>query len=260
MAQASGSKRADSKSDRKSRNPRTYDRRSVQDSKDAGLQQAIVFFTEKCSDTKRFVNGRASAEEVRSAINDLKPDVMLQTTMADFWLGLTRTEGQRRRGNKPPPSPFERDDSNSNRRNFVATKRAIEEWDMQWRIREGAESLGREFAKGGTIQARNAGQMIRERLPWLVANHKIIFGLLADLPRDQLKSVVEHPETLGVSWMTVEQALRGQWKESEERREWLYRFKEAQRDIERELEAIALRQTIDERLETPRARDRKERM
>ena len=48
-----------------------------------------------------------SATEIREAIESLPPSQLLQTTIGDFWLGLTKGEGRARRNFHPtPPNPF----------------------------------------------------------------------------------------------------------------------------------------------------------
>jgi hypothetical protein len=218
---------------RKPVKPERYDRRSVKEYEDEGLEQAVVYFSKIDG---AFRKDTAKVEDVRSAIDRLPPDAVLQATISDFWLRLTKTEGRKRRSNSPPPSPFVK-----NGRNLEAEKRRIADWDVQWLAKEAA----RVFAKSGSSQSRSVGEMLRTRLPWLTTDNGSVIGCAGELPVVLLEQATKQPEKLGLKWMALEEALHGRWAVLEERGVWLSRFKAAARAVEAELELRYLHQAAD---------------
>ena len=227
---------------RKPVKPTRYDRRSVKEYEDEGLEQAVEYFS-KIGGT--FRKDTAKAEDVRSAIDSLPPHAVLQATMSDFWLRLTKTEGRKRRKDSPPPSPFVK-----NGRHLEAEKRRIAEWDVRWLAKEAA----RVFAKSGSSQSRTVGDMLRTRLPWITADNGAVIGCAAELPIAMLEQAMRQPEKLALEWMTLEQALLGRWMDVEERKVWLARYTTASRAMVSELERRCMEQATASAGEQPRRR------
>ena len=215
---------------RKPVKPTRYDRRSVKEYEDEGLEQAVEYFS-KIGGT--FRKDAAKAVDVRSAIDRLPPNAVLQATMSDFWLRLTKTEGRKRRKDSPPPSPFVK-----NGRSLEAEKQRIADWDVHWLAKEAA----RVFAKSGSSKSRMVGDMLRTRLPWIIAETGAVIGSAADLPVKMLEQAIAQPEKLALEWMTLEQALLGRWTEVDERKIWLTRFAAANGALVSELERRCLEQ------------------
>jgi len=210
--------------------PERYDGRSAKEYEDEGLEQAVEYFR-KIGRTFRY--NAATAEDVRSAIEALPQDALLQVTMSDFWLGLRRAVGQRRRNNSPPMSPFKK-----NGRTMEAEKMRIAEWDIAWLAKQAA----RVFAKSGSSRSRTFGEMLRTRLPWLTAENGAVLACASELPVALLDQAMKQPEKLGLKWMTLELALRARWIEVEERRVWLSRFETASSAVVSELGQLCLEQ------------------
>ena len=220
--------------------PTRYDRRSVKEYEDEGLEQAVEYFSKVAGTFRKHT---AKAEDVRRAIDSLPPHTVLQATMSDFWLRLTKTEGRKRRKDSPPPSPFVKSG-----RNLVAEKQRIADWDVHWLAKEAAFV----FAKSGSSHSRSVGDLLRTRLPWITADKGSVLGCATELPIDLLNQAIRQPQKLALEWMTLEQALLGRWMEVEERKVWLARFTMANRAVVSEVERRYLEQTTAPRGEQPR--------
>ena len=85
--------------------PSRFDKKSAKDYEDDGFDQATKYFKAL---GKTFRQNAVGKKQVRSSMDALDAEVELQTTMADFWLRLTRTEGRWRRKNEPPENPFQK--------------------------------------------------------------------------------------------------------------------------------------------------------
>lgn len=213
--------------------PGRYDRRSVKEYEDEGFERAVEYF-KRLGGT--FRKDTAKVEDVRSAIDLLPPDAELQATMSDFWLRLTKTQARARRASCPPPSPFVKKG-----RTLLAEKQHIAAWDAQWLAREAA----RVFAKSGSSQSRAIGDILRTRLPWLMAQDGSIVGCAGEIPMSLLTAAIERPQELAVKWMPLEQALLRAWLDVGERGVWLSRFKEATREVLARLEQCYLSQATE---------------
>lgn len=227
---------------RKPVKPTRYDRRSVKEYEDEGLEQAVEYFS-KIAGT--FRKHTAKAEDVRRAIDSLPPHTVLQATMSDFWLRLTKTEGRKRRKESPPPSPFVKSG-----RNLVAEKQRIADWDVDWLAKEAAFV----FAKSGSSHSRSVGDLLRTRLPWITADKGAVLGCATELPIEMLDQAMMRPQKLALEWMTLEHALLGRWIEVEERKVWLARFTMANRAVVSELEYLCMEQATAPAGEHPRRR------
>lgn len=217
---------------RKPVKPERYDRRSVKEYEDEGYEQAIEYFR-KAGGT--FRKDATKSQDVRSAIDKLPADTVLQATMSDFWLRLTKTEGRKRRKDSPPPSPFVK-----NGRNVEAKKQQIEDWDAAWLAKEAA----RVFAKSGSSHSRSIGEMLRSRLPWLTASQGAVIGCVGELPVASMQLAMKQPEKMHLQWLTLEEALHRRWTAVEERGVWLSRFKAAYAEVVGELERRHLNQVV----------------
>ena len=85
--------------------PSRFDKKSAKDYEDDGFDQARDYFK---GWGKTFRQDAVGKKQVRSSMDALDAEAELQTTMADFWLRLTRTEGRWRRKNEPPENPFQK--------------------------------------------------------------------------------------------------------------------------------------------------------
>ena len=227
---------------RKSVKPTRYDRRSVKEYEDEGLEQAVEYLS-KIGGT--FRKDTAKVEDVRSAIDRLPSDATLQATMSDFWLRLTKTEGRKRRKDSPPPSPFVK-----NGRCVEGEKQRIAEWDVEWLAKEAA----RVFAKSGSSRSRTVGEILRTRLPWITADNGAVIGCAAELPIALLQEAMRQPAQLALAWMTLEKALLGRWTKLDERKVWLARFTAANHALVAELELRCMAQATASAGEQPRRR------
>lgn len=208
-----------------------YDRRSVQEYEDEGLAQAIDYFR-NLRGTYR--PDMALADDVRLAIDGLAADAVLQVTMSDFWLRLTKTQGQLRRKNAPPPNPFVKQGRTS-----IAEKQQIQHWDLMWRMHD----VGREFAASGSAHVRKMGQALHSLLPWLLKG-SAVSGCAAEVPHGLLRQLLSQSADVAVAWMTLEEALRTQWCDVTEHRIWLLRFEMATDEVVSDLRKLYVEQAL----------------
>lgn len=195
-----------------------YDRRSVQEYEDEGLAQAIDYFR-NLRGTYR--PDMALADDVRLAIDGLPAEAVLQVTMSDFWLRLTKDQGQVRRKNAPPPNPFVKQGRTS-----IAAKHKIQAWDLMWRMQD----VTREFAASGSAHVRKMGRALQSLLPWLLKGPAVA-GCAADIPHDLLRQLMSQSADVSMKWMTLERALRTPWCDMEEHRVWFLRFEMATDEV-----------------------------
>ena len=176
--------------------------------------------------------GTLTKEGVREAIDNLPPTTKLQVTVADFWLGLARKEAQDRRRDEPPINPFTIRDGKM----FLAAKASIEQWEMAWRMIEASRPL----AISRLPKVRRVGDHMRCHFTWFVHDAHVV-GLAGQPPVACFTEALTRPEDLSVRHLTLVDALRMPWKDSQEQIFWTKRLHHGNREIEAELEGLALK-------------------
>jgi len=201
-----------------------------------------------------------SPQEIRDGIEGLPSDQLLQTTIGDFWLGLTKGEGQDRRGFDPkPPNPYIHKDprpfkEGGDHRSRLGIKREIEAWDGHFRIMEAASV----FAKSGVRRVRDIGMALRKPLPFLEHEVDGIIAAIDDMTLRAFQQAFADPAALAVKRYTLSTALRRRWSDPDEQALWIARLEAAHRLDEVEVrraaaQAVADRET--KKLDTPRPPD-----
>jgi hypothetical protein len=152
---------------------------------------------------------------IRTQIDNLPDDTLLQVTVADFWLGLSKREGRNRRATPPPASPF----TVAKWRTRLGTKADIRDWDAIWQLRTGITDAHREARK-----TRHRMDMrlfaLQEALVWLVDKKTAeVIGQRARI--DAMAFVSVSVERLAWQEMTLPVALSMRWAVPAERAVWL---------------------------------------
>lgn len=222
----------------KSDTDRRYDGRSRWEYAEEGCKKAIEYLK---GQGKTVRNGVAVMEEVHAALEDLPPTAILTTSVADFWLRLTRTEGQRRRRLEPPKSPFKGHPEDGKIKQ--AQKGELQVWDGLWNMQEACEKV---FSKSGSARTRGIGELLRTQLPWLITNSGVVIGSAGELPVAKLAEVMAQPERASMAWLTLEQVLRRKWQDVSERGVWMTRFEHASDALVSELKRSGVDQVADE--------------
>lgn len=188
-----------------------------------------------------------SPYDIRVAIEALKSDQLLQTTIGDFWLGLTKGEGQARRAFDPkPPNPYIHRDprlhkDGGDHRSRLGRKGEIEAWDINWRTLEAAAV----YAKSGSLRVRDVGKALRKSLPWMEHETDGIIAAINDMTLRSLEKALTEPAVLSINCYTVSTALRRRWRSPDERALWIARLEAAHRLDEHQIRQAALQQVAD---------------
>ena len=201
-----------------------------------------------------------SATEIRDGIEALPATQLLQTTIGDFWLGLTKGEAQERRGFDPtPPNPYTHKDprpfkEGGDHRSRLGVKQEIESWDGHWRTLEAAAV----YAKSGSQRVRNIGRALRKPLPFLEHEVDGIIAAINDMTLRSFQQALADPAALAIKRYTVSTSLHRRWHDPDEQALWISRLEAAHRQDEVEVrreaaQAVADRETM--KLDTPRALD-----
>lgn len=193
---------------------------------DQGLHRAIKFLG-----LLGIRPGTLSKEAVRQELDKLDPTAMLQVTVADFWLGLAKSEAQKRRKKQPPINPFKEVGISS-----LATKASIEQWELEWRMVEASKPL----AISRVAKVRHVGFQMRSQFAWFVQDGDVV-GLAEQPPVACFAEAIIRPEDLSVRKLTLVDALRMPWKDTGEQIFWTKRLHHGNRAIEAELEDMALK-------------------
>jgi len=203
----------------KSDSDRRYDGRSRWEYAEEGCKKAIEYLK---AQGKTVRDGIAVMKEVHAALDALPPTAVMTTSVADFWLRLTRAEGQRRRRLEPPQNPFKGHPEDAKIKQ--AQKGELQIWDELWSMQEAYEKV---FSKSGSARTRGIGELLRTQLPWLITHSGVVIGSAGELPIAKLAEVIAHPERASMAWLTLEKALRRKWQDVSERGVWLTRFEHA---------------------------------
>jgi hypothetical protein len=201
-------------------------RRSVDEYHTEGMEQALRFF----KGLGGTVTVTLTADDLRQKINELPDGSVLQTTMADFWLALSRDEGRDRRANEPPPNPFMRKG-----RNKLATKKAIAEWDVSWRLEDIRRYATRTFASSGAHESQQVAAHLRQSFPWLADDMDSLLGNALDMPIQTFAQAIQQPERLRVVQLTVGQAVLRTWADRHDQSRWVDRYAHAIRLFQEEV-------------------------
>lgn len=189
----------------------------------------------------------ASSQEIRDCIEKLDDDQLLQTTIGDFWMGLTKGEGQERRGFDPtPPTPYTHRDTRTfkeggDHRSRLGKKSEIEQWEGHWRTLEAAAV----YAKSGALRVRKIGKALRKTLPWLEHEVDGIIAAINDMTLRSFQQALANPAALTIKHYTVSTALRRRWHDPEERALWIGRLEAAHRQDEMEIRQVAMQDLTD---------------
>jgi len=216
---------------------------AAQEYEDKGFQMAIELFVNLRMRTASI----ATSADLREAIEALPGDQLLQTTIGDFWLGLTKGEGQARRNFDPkPPNPYKHRDprpfkEGGDHRSRLGIKSEIEIWEGQWRTLEAASS----YAKSGSKRVRTIGQALRKTLPWLEHEVDGIIAAINDITLRAFQEALSDPAALTIKHYTVSTALRRRWHDPEERALWIARLEAAHRQDEMEIRKAATQDLAD---------------
>ncbi|PZS87672.1 hypothetical protein A7X83_01640 [Stenotrophomonas maltophilia] len=154
------------------------------------------------------------AAYVRQWINMAQEDVLLFTTVADFWLLLTNAKGQERRSLSPPKHPFDIKNGNG----FQAERSRVKQWHVDWIQREGVEAQYKAVkGKVDTVSVDWASQLEINH-PYLITNTKDVIGALSFVSQGVLDRFT--PSVVNLEWMSLGQALRRPWVDRDDRVYW----------------------------------------
>lgn len=208
-------------------------RGSAKEYEDRGARFAIELF----SQLKLRPGSAMTSEDIRARIETLSDEQLLQTTIGDFWLGITKDEGQARRRFDPPLHPF----TVMKGKSHLGRKDEIEQWDARWRTLEAAAV----YAKSGARSIRNIGMALRKSLPWLEHEVDGIIAAIDDITLRAFDQAMGDPAALTIKRYTLSTALRRSWRDPEERDLWLARLEAAHRLDEADIKKLALQDLAD---------------
>lgn len=223
---------------------------------DKGAKMAVELFEE----LQTRPDSVMSSTEIRMALDELPGTQLLQTTVGDFWLGLTKGEGQARRGFDPkPPNPYTHKDprpfkEGGDHRSRLGVKSEIETWDGHFRVMEAAAV----FAKSGSERVRNIGKALRKPLPFLEHEVDGIIAAINDMTLRSFQQALADPAALAIKRYTVSTALRRRWYDPDEQALWIARLEAAHRQDEVEVRRVAAQAVADRetrKLDTTRPPD-----
>lgn len=184
--------------------------------------------------------GTMTADLLRNALSELEGEHWFQTSVADFWLGLTERQGKTRRSSQPPPSPFSR--AMAKKLGLVgqaevATREQLVDWDRKWLARLAVESIHKDLVRrpGSRAETTAAELLDQERLSVLIDGILGVVGptLCVSVPAFQMVQANTH--RLQVRRMKLSEALRHRWVITEDRLFWLDQFRQARKIVEADL-------------------------
>lgn len=165
--------------------------------------------------------------DVRMWINEfVPPDKLMYATVADFWLELKKWEGQRRRKQQPPASPF-RNFGKGGRAADQAYRREIEEWHTAWCERLGAETVYKAVEGRTDSVSVLMAEELRRKHAWLMlagtgrGKQRAVVGFANNLPAGLLEQAYADPEAIYIEHLTLADALRRSWFDRDERGLWI---------------------------------------
>jgi hypothetical protein len=153
-----------------------------------------------------------TTEDVRQAIENLPDDTLLQVTIADMWLNLSKRQSLARRGTVPPANPFATSDTNA--KELVGKKAAIRDWDMAWLEIENLEAGRRVYSASGSQQARAKAAEFTKRIAVLTSatpNTNVIVGFLDAMFAPAFAQALQQPQRLRVALLTWDEILVRAW-------------------------------------------------
>lgn len=162
---------------------------SKQDYWDTGLARAV----DSLPGCKRYWG---DADYVRQWINNADEDVLLFTTVADFWLLLTNAKGQERRSLSPPRSVHIK-----NGNGFQAERSRVKQWHSDWIQREGVEAQYKAVQKKvDSVSVDWAAQLEMDH-PYLITNTQDVIGALSFVSQGVLDNLT--PSVVNLEWMSL---------------------------------------------------------
>lgn len=181
---------------------------------------------------------QGDATSVRQWINDhVSPTTLMYATTADFWLALKKRQGPQRRKQKPPESPF-RVRGAGGKAAEQAQRAEVEIWHEAWVAREGVMAQYDALADKVDAVSVSLLKTLRAQHPWvcLVASGFVV-GYAEAVSSHLLERALTDPEQLRIEQLTMDQALRRQWFDQDERGWWIHALRKLQQGALEELES-----------------------
>jgi hypothetical protein len=157
------------------------------------------------------LRGKIGYEDVRQAIESLPDNTLLQVTIADLWLNLSKPQSLQRRRQNPPPSPFKKVG-----RDLVGVKGEIRDWDGAWLQIEHLRAGAKIYGVSGTWAARAQGAEFNNRLGVLLGAKSIVMGFVDRLTPAALAHALTQPSLLRVVDLTMDEVLTRTWWDKDE--------------------------------------------
>ncbi|RDS85887.1 hypothetical protein [Dyella psychrodurans] len=200
---------------------------SKQEYEDAAKRMAVDLL--KSLKPRAAADRAMDADALRQRIDALDPATPLKATLADWWLGISQTEGRQRRKIQPPPNPFTATQGST----LTATKGAIADWEAGWRAKESASLVGQRHVRSRLPAVHRQGQILQAGMLVLIEGNAVV-GVVGDLP-ERLVTTTAFAEC-SVRSMSLEAALLEPWRDPTERRLWTERYRARNRLMEEEIE------------------------
>lgn len=198
-------------------------------------KQAVDLFNHLHPRAAHGLNLTMDSAEIGRRIDALPGDTLLQAALADLWLRLSQKEGMDRRKVSPPPSPFRKIAGRGNAK--WASKADILAWDAAWRLRETASQAAQKLLQSGSTKVASAASVLQRKLLWLVENGDVL-GWIEDLEVEAFGRA--KVADLDIRSWTLYQALQRPWRNPQEQRLWVSRYRAGNRLLEAEVGRLAL--------------------
>lgn len=156
----------------------------------------------------------------------VKPEGLLYTQVADFWLRIKKADGHARRRELDPPNPFIYRGKNNA---YQGRRDRIEEWHRAWIQRIGVQAQVDELEGKQDPVSHSLLKDLQQQHPWLVmitskpkrGYTKSIVGWALGLTPGLMDQAYSNPEDLALEHFTLDEALRRPWFDRDERGMWL---------------------------------------
>ena len=163
---------------------------------------------------------------LRAVLDDLPDDKRISISMSDFWLGMEKQVGIKRREINPPEPPFTK-----GKRPQLAEVGKIRDWDKAIIavIKRDAE-----LAELSRTRNKHHTQMTNEvnkRFEFICVQGTGVVGQVHEIEPAQFKALLlQQSERLVVRNWTMKQALLSPWLDQEARNRWIQRWEQACKD------------------------------
>lgn len=167
------------------------------------------------------------ASKVREWIlKNVKPDGLMYTQVADFWLRIKKKDGLDRRQEQVPVNPFVYRGKN----NAVQGRRdQIEVWHRAWIERIGVEARVAQVKGKHDPVSQSLMKEYEQQHPWLVMNTrkpirgytKFVVGWAEGITLGLMDRAYPNPDDLDLEYLTIADALRQPWFDREEQGMWV---------------------------------------